>query len=70
MIMNRKKKKEMCYSAESLLISFLVGFTVSFILFQKKKKDKYLKHLGCFDAISRIFFMDLLKRLFQNKSTS
>lgn len=34
----------MCYSAESSLISFLVGFTVSFILFQKK--DIYLKHLG------------------------
>lgn len=34
----------MCYSAESSLISFLLGFAASFYLFQKK--DKYLKHLG------------------------
>lgn len=34
----------MCYSAESSLISFFIGFVASFHLFQKK--NKFLKHLG------------------------
>ena len=34
----------MCYSAQSSIISFFLGFTASFYLF--KQQDKYLKHLG------------------------
>ena len=61
----------MCYIIyRRIFVNQFFGFSVSFILFQKK--DIYLKHLGfhfmtvvLMQLAEFFFFMDLLQRLFQ-----